>query len=53
MKDETQDSNNFLSWAKKVNSEHPGILEAMRKSTDPLDRAIAVRILKNAGIYEL
>jgi hypothetical protein len=39
----------FLEWAKSVNSRYPDILEHMRKSTDPLDRAIAKRILQTAG----
>jgi len=50
MKDESQDSNIFLSWAKKVNLEHPDILEAMRKSTHVLDRVIARRIMLIAGV---
>lgn len=49
MKYETQDSN-FLSWTKKVNSEHPDILRHMMKSTDVLDRVIAKRIIQTAGV---
>jgi len=49
MKDEFQDSNNFLSWAKRVSSEHPDILEHMLKSQDLLDKVIAKRILTVAG----
>lgn len=50
MKDETQDSNNFLRWAKQVSTQHPDILEHMKKSTDPLDRVIAKRIIRVAGV---
>jgi len=53
MKDETQENKAFLTWAKQVNTQHPEILDHMRKSTDPLERAIAVRIMKNAGVSEL
>jgi hypothetical protein len=49
MKDGTQDSNNFLRWAKRVSSEHPDILEHMLKSQDLLDKVIARRILVIAG----
>jgi hypothetical protein len=49
MKDESQDSNNFLSWAKQVSAQHPDILAQMRKSLDPLDRAISRRIMEIAG----
>lgn len=49
MKDEFQDSNNFLSWAKRVSSEHPDILEHMLKSQDVFDKVIAKRILAVAG----
>jgi hypothetical protein len=49
MKYEAQDSN-FLSWAKKVTSEHPDILRHMMKSNDVLDRVIAKRIMKIAGV---
>jgi hypothetical protein len=43
----------FISWAKQTCTKHPEILDHMRKSTDPLERAIAVRILKNGGLSEL
>jgi hypothetical protein len=39
----------FLQWAKQVNFQHPEILEHMIKSTDPLERVIAKRILQTAG----
>ncbi len=50
MKDETQDTNNFSSWAKRVSSEHPDILKHMMRSTDVLDRVIAKRIMQTAGV---
>ncbi len=49
MKDESQNSNNFLFWAKRVSSEHPDILDHMLKSQDVLDKVIAKRILAVAG----
>lgn len=49
MKDDSQDSSNFLSWAKRVNFEHPDILDHMLKSQDVLDKVIAKRILAVAG----
>lgn len=42
----TTNDKSFFTWAKQVNAQHPEILGYMRKSTDPLERAIAVRILK-------
>jgi hypothetical protein len=42
----------FISWAKQTCTTHPEILDHMRKSTDPLERAIAVRIIINAGVSE-
>ena len=47
-------SNNkfFSTWAKQISSDHPEILDHMRKSTDPLDRAIAIRIMKNAEMSD-
>ncbi|WP_155401427.1 hypothetical protein [Methanosarcina mazei] len=39
----------FSDWAKMVNAQHPDILAYMRKSTDPLDRVIAKRIMQTAG----
>jgi len=50
MIDETQDSNNFLSWAKQVSTKHPDILEYMKNSTDLLDRVIAKRIIQVVGV---
>jgi hypothetical protein len=40
----------FISWAKQTYTKHPEILDHMRKSTNPLERAITVRIMKNAGV---
>lgn len=40
----------FLEWTKLVSTQHPDILEHMRKSTDPFDRAIAKRIMQTAGM---
>jgi hypothetical protein len=34
----------FSTWARKIAAQHSEILEHMRRSTDPLERAIAVRI---------
>ncbi len=39
----------FSDWARMVNAQYPEILAYMRKSTDPLDRAISKRIMKIAG----
>jgi hypothetical protein len=49
----TSNDKSFSSWAKQTCSKHPDILDHMRKSTNPLERAIAVRIMKNAGVNEL
>lgn len=49
MKDEYQTNNTFLSWAKRVRSEHSDILEHMLKSQDMLDKVIARRILTITG----
>lgn len=49
MQDKSKSSNNFLSWAKQVSSEHPDILEKMLKSQDVVDKVIARRILAVAG----
>lgn len=38
------DKNVFSTWAKNVIAQHSEILEHMRTSADPLERAIAVRI---------
>jgi len=34
----------FSTWAHQIATKHPDILEHMKRSTDPLDRAIASRI---------
>lgn len=39
----------FLEWTRQVSARHPEILEHMRKSTSPLDRVIAKRIIQIAG----
>lgn len=39
----------FSDWARLVNAQHPDILAHMRKSTDPLNRVIAKRIMETAG----
>ncbi|BAW28068.1 long chain acyl-coa synthetase [Methanosarcina thermophila] len=39
----------FSTWAKQTCTNHLEILEHMRKSTDPMDRAIAKRIMQTAG----
>lgn len=39
----------FSDWAKMINAQYPEILAHMRKSTDPLDRAISKRIMQIAG----
>lgn len=39
----------FSDWARIVNAQHHDILAHMRKSTDPLDRVIARRIMETAG----
>lgn len=49
MKDELQDSNNFLSWAKRICTEQPETLEWMLKSNNALHRVIARRIKQIAG----
>jgi hypothetical protein len=49
MKNESQDSNNFLSWAKRICTEKPDALEHMLKSHDALDRVIARRIKQISG----
>lgn len=43
----------FFIWAKQTCEKHPEILLHMRESTDPLKRAIAIRIMVNAGVNEL
>jgi len=49
----TSNDISFRSWAKQTCTKHPKILDHMRNGTDPLERAIAVRIMKNAGVSEL
>jgi len=53
METTTLNDKSFSAWAKQTCTQHPDILEHMRKSTDALERAIAVRIIKNAGVSEL
>ena len=40
----------FSAWAEQTCTNHLEILEHMRKSTDPFDRAIAKRIMQTAGM---
>jgi hypothetical protein len=40
-------------WAKNVSSQHPDVLKQMRKSTDTLEKVIAIRIMINAGVKEV
>ena len=47
-----QSNLSFLEWAKQTCTKHPEILDHMRKGIDPLERAIAVRIIENAGMTE-
>ena len=49
MINKSQNNISFLEWAKQVNSQYPEILDHMRKSTGPLDRVIAKRIMQTAG----
>jgi hypothetical protein len=49
MENTTPEDKTFLTWAKQVSDQHSDILEHMRKSTDPLDRVIAIRIMQTAG----
>ncbi len=49
MENMTQSNLLFVEWSKRVNSQYPDILEHMRKSTDPLERVIAKRIIQIAG----
>ena len=50
MKSMIQSNISFLEWTKMMNTQYPDILEHMRKSTDPLDRAISKRIMQIAGV---
>ena len=45
----TTNNKSFLEWALQVNAQYPDILEYMKKSTDPLGRVIAKRIMQTAG----
>lgn len=38
------------AWAEQTCAKHPEILEHMSKSLDVMDRAIAKRIMKIAGV---
>jgi hypothetical protein len=38
----------FREWALRINTQHQDVLEQMRKSLDPLDRAVSKRILEVA-----
>lgn len=42
----TLSDKSFSTWAKKTCAKHPEILEHMKQSHDPLERAIAVRIME-------
>ncbi len=53
MNNMTLKDKSFISWAKQTCTKHPEILDHMRKSTDPLERAIAVRIMIHAGVIGL
>ena len=39
----------FSAWAKESCAQYPEIVKHMRNSTDPLERAIAIRIIEVAG----
>jgi hypothetical protein len=52
MENNTQCNLSFLEWSKRVNSQHPDILEHMQKSIAPLNRVIAKRIIQTAGVDE-
>lgn len=43
----------FSTWARQTCINHPDVLEHMLKSINPLEKAIAVRIIRNAGVSEL
>lgn len=43
----------FSTWARQTCINYPEVLEQMLKSANPLERAIAVRIIKNAGVVTL
>lgn len=53
MKNTISNDKSFFMWAKQTYENHPEILDQMRKSTDPLKRAIAIRIMINAGLIKL
>jgi len=46
---EIQNDISFLEWSKQVSSQHPEILEYMRRGTNLLERVIAKRIIQAAG----
>ncbi len=39
----------FSAWAKESCAQYPEILKHMRNSTDPLERAIGIRMMEIAG----
>ncbi len=43
----------FSAWAKEKCALYPEIVRHMRNSTDPLERAIAIRIMKVAGVSNI
>jgi len=49
MKNTTQNLLSFSEWAKNAIAQHSDILQHMRNSSNPLDRAIAERILVVGG----
>ncbi|MCO5383539.1 MAG: hypothetical protein NHB15_16910 [Methanosarcina barkeri] len=50
----TSTDKDFTTWTKQTCINHPDILEQMLKSISPLERAIAVRVIKNAtGVSQL
>ncbi|WP_157206103.1 hypothetical protein [Methanosarcina vacuolata] len=53
MKTMTLENKDFAAWAKEKCARYPEIIKYMRNSFDPLERAIAIRIMKNAGVDQL
>lgn len=49
----TGTNKDFASWAKEKYTLYPEIINNMKSSLDPLERAIAIRIIKNAGVSQL
>ena len=49
----TATNKDFAAWAKEKCARYPEIIKHMQNSFDPLERAIAIRILKNAGVDQL